>query len=175
MTTHHSDIAVVGAGVFGAWTAYLLRRSGASVILIDAYGAANSRASSGGESRIIRMGYGPDEIYPRSAIHSFVLWQKFFERINPFPPLFHNTGVLWVARANDAYCEATRRTLENAAVRIEYLNAPALKTRYPQFHFDDLAWGILELDSGAAMARRAVHALVSQTASEGTTIINESV
>ena len=64
MTTDHTfDIAVVGAGVFGAWTAYQLKRAGAEVLLVDAYGPGNSRASSGGESRIIRMGYGPDEIY----------------------------------------------------------------------------------------------------------------
>ncbi len=46
------DVAVVGAGVFGAWTAYQLRRSGKRVVLIDAYGAGNSRSSSGDESRI---------------------------------------------------------------------------------------------------------------------------
>ncbi len=61
------DAAVIGAGVFGAWTAYCLRRAGAEVLLIDAYGPGNSRASSGGESRIMRLGYGPDEIYTRSA------------------------------------------------------------------------------------------------------------
>ena len=62
MTKHSFDVAVAGAGVFGAWIAYQLRRSGAEVLLIDAYEPANSRASSGGESRIIRMGYGQDEI-----------------------------------------------------------------------------------------------------------------
>ncbi|MCA1572968.1 MAG: FAD-dependent oxidoreductase, partial [Acidobacteria bacterium] len=53
-TDHHRmttrpvyDVAIVGAGVFGAWTAYLIRRTGASVILIDQYGAGNTRASSG--------------------------------------------------------------------------------------------------------------------------------
>ena len=65
MTTY--DFAVIGAGVFGAWTARQLRRSGASVILMDAYGPANSRASSGGETRVIRMGYGPDDLYTRWA------------------------------------------------------------------------------------------------------------
>ena len=64
------DVAVIGAGVFGVWIAYQLRRVGAAVILIDAYVPGNSRASSGGESRIIRMGYGPDEIYTRSAVRS---------------------------------------------------------------------------------------------------------
>ena len=56
------EIAVVGAGVFGAWTAYQLRRQGREVLLLDSYGPGNSRASSGGESRIMRLGYGPDEI-----------------------------------------------------------------------------------------------------------------
>lgn len=32
------DVAVVGAGAFGGWTAYHLRRLGASVVLVDAYG-----------------------------------------------------------------------------------------------------------------------------------------
>src|SRR6266403_736959 len=62
------DVAVIGAGVFGAWTAWHLARRGQRVGLIDAYGPAHSRASSGGESRIIRMGYGADELYTRWAM-----------------------------------------------------------------------------------------------------------
>src|SRR6185436_1815012 len=112
MTTDYTaDIAVVGAGVFGAWTAYQLRRAGADVLLVDAYGAANSRASSGGESRILRMGYGPDAIYTRMAQQSFQLWREFFDEADQ-PQLFQSTGVLWLARAQDAYCEATLKTFE---------------------------------------------------------------
>ena len=59
------DVAVIGAGVFGAWTALHLARRGKSVILLEAYGPGHSRSSSGDESRIIRMGYGKDEIYTR--------------------------------------------------------------------------------------------------------------
>jgi glycine/D-amino acid oxidase-like deaminating enzyme len=46
------DVAVIGAGVFGAWTAWHLQRAGQRVVLLDAYGAGNSRASSGGESAV---------------------------------------------------------------------------------------------------------------------------
>ena len=70
--TSRFDVAVIGAGVFGAWTAYHLHRLGRSVALIDAYGPGNARASSGGESRIIRMGYGADEIYTRMAMRSLI-------------------------------------------------------------------------------------------------------
>ena len=50
-TSKNHDVAVIGAGVFGAWTAYHLQRSGQTIVLLDAYGAANSRASSGGIAR----------------------------------------------------------------------------------------------------------------------------
>src|SRR5262245_24171679 len=102
------DVVVVGAGVFGAWTAYKLRLEGASVLLLDAYGPGNSRASSGGESRMIRLGYGPDEIYSRSSQRSLALWQELFAKLDQrhAPSLFQQTGILWLARDNDPYCES---------------------------------------------------------------------
>src|SRR5262244_994042 len=92
------DIAVVGAGVFGAWTAYWLQQSGKHVVLIDAYGPGNSRSSSGDESRIIRMGYGADEIYTRSAWRSLEKWRELSEQTQE--PLFHKTGFLWLVHEN---------------------------------------------------------------------------
>ena len=112
------DVAVIGAGVFGAWSAYQIRLTGASVLLLDAYGPGNSRASSGGESRILRLGYGPDEIYSRSAQRSFTLWQQLSEKTEP---LFQKTGVLWLAREHDAYCEATLATLQRLNANCERL------------------------------------------------------
>ena len=54
------DSIVIGAGVFGAWTAWHLRKAGQRVLLLDAFGAAHARASSGGESRLTRGSYGKD-------------------------------------------------------------------------------------------------------------------
>lgn len=89
------DVAIIGAGVFGAWTAWHLARRGQRVILLDAYGPSNARASSGGETRIIRMGYGTDEIYTRSSQRSLAQWKSFCMATGK--PLFHETGVLWLA------------------------------------------------------------------------------
>src|SRR5918995_6904288 len=111
------DTAVIGAGVFGAWTAYRLRESGQAVALVDGYGAANSRSSSGGESRIIRMGYGADEVYTRWAARALALWQNFFGEVGR--PLFRRTGVLWLARADDPYTLATLETLARGGVEFE--------------------------------------------------------
>ena len=41
MTDH---VAIIGAGVFGAWTAHHLQQAGHRVTLIDAWGPAHSRA-----------------------------------------------------------------------------------------------------------------------------------
>src|SRR5262249_51997295 len=90
------DVAVVGAGCFGAWTAYHLRNAGKTVVILDKYGAANARASSGGESRVIRAGYGKDELYTRFAQRSLGIWKSVFERVRQ-PALYRETGVLWMA------------------------------------------------------------------------------
>ena len=128
-TSKNYDVAVIGAGVFGAWTAYHLRRSGQTVALLDAYGAANSRASSGGESRVIRMGYGADEIYTRWAMRSLSLWQEFSRQVEE--PLFHRTGVLWMAREDDPYSVNSMRTLQKLGVPFEKLPRAELEKRYP--------------------------------------------
>lgn len=52
------DVAVVGAGTFGMWTALHLQRLGARVTVVDTYGAGNSRQTSGGETRGVRTSYG---------------------------------------------------------------------------------------------------------------------
>jgi monomeric sarcosine oxidase len=155
------DVVVVGAGVFGAWTAYKLRLEGASVLLLDAYGPGNSRASSGGESRIIRLGYGPAEIYSRSAQRSMVLWQELFAQLNQ-QSLFQKTGLLFLARNEDDYCEATLSTLRRLNAKCERLDHDELVQRFPQLELGTVRWGILESDAGILLARRAVRAVVQQ-------------
>src|SRR3954466_14329780 len=124
-------VAVVGAGVFGAWTAWHLRRGGAAVTLVDAWGPGHSRASSGGESRIIRMGYGGDEIYTRMAMRSLPYWQALGRE------LFHPTGVLWMAREDDPHSAATGETLRRTGVPIEIWDAAEMARRYPQMRLGD--------------------------------------
>src|SRR5262245_28743624 len=167
------DAAIIGAGVFGSWIAYYLQRAGLSVALIDAYGAANSRASSGGESRIIRMGYGDDEIYTRWSHHSLAVWLEFFAGVGR-RELFHQTGVLLMARENDPRIITTRRTLERTGMNFEFLNRDELERRYPQIAFGEAACAIYEPERGALMARRAVQSVADFVARNGGEYLTES-
>ena len=167
------DAAVVGSGSFGAWTAWHLRRAGLSVALIDAYGAGNVRSSSGGESRIIRLGYGEDALYTRLAQRSLQAWQALAARVEP--PLFARTGVLWMGKAGDSYMTATLSTIGREGVHHESLDGVELARRYPQVDLSGIEWGILEPESGALFARRGVQAVSAEAGREGVERIEASV
>jgi sarcosine oxidase len=167
------DVAVIGAGVFGAWTAYQLERSGKRVVLIDAYGAGNSRSSSGDESRIIRMGYGADEIYTRSALRSLQLWQELFTRVDQ--PLFHPTGVLWLAQKGDPYPVKTAETLRKLSVPFDSLTVAEVRRRYPQIGLERISWALLEPESGVLIARRAVQTVTREAVQNGVEYFQDAV
>ncbi len=173
MTNKTYDFAIVGAGVFGAWTAHFLRQSGASVALLDAYGPANSRASSGGETRVIRMGYGPDELYTRWAMRSLPMWREFAARTGH--EIFRQTGVLWLSNDADAYVRSLCRVLAQAGVEREELTTEEIARRWPQLRFNDVTWGVLEPHSGLLLAREAVQMLVKELAANGVDYIPVSV
>ena len=168
-----TPVIVVGAGCFGAWTAYRLARSGQAVTLIDAYSPGNSRASSGGETRVIRMGYGAQEIYTRWSWRSLELWNALFERADL--RLFHETGVLWLAREQDTLSTSTLATLRCIGVPHERLSRAQLESRWPQIDFGAVTWAIHEPQSGVLMARRAVAAVVREAEREGVSYIADAV
>ena len=159
------DVAVIGAGVFGAWTAWHLVRRGRRVLLVDGYGPGNARASSAGESRIIRMGYGADELYTRWSQRSLAQWKEFFAATRQ--PLFHETGVLWLAGQGDLRVRQTAETLRRCGVSFQELNRAELEKRYPQIGLNEITSGLLEPHSGVLMARRAVAEVVEDAMRSG--------
>jgi sarcosine oxidase len=163
--TTRFDVVVVGAGVFGAWTAWHLTQRKQRVLLLDAYGPANSRASSGGESRIIRMSYGPEEIYTRWSKSSLAQWKRLFATTGQ--ALFHPTGVLWLAGRDQSQLRASAEVLKRCGVAHEEMDRRGLDRNYPQVNFADISRGLLEPESGVLLARRAVACLVQDAVRQG--------
>ncbi|MGB8011221.1 MAG: FAD-dependent oxidoreductase [Terriglobales bacterium] len=164
MTTK-PHIAVIGAGAFGGWAALYLLRGGARVTLLDAWGPGNSRASSGGETRIIRGAYGPDQPYTKLAAQALDLWKQHeaaWKRKFFFP-----TGVLWMVGADGEFERGSLPLLKDAGIPFEQLSVSELARRWPQINFENVEWGIYEPHSGYLLARASAQAVVDQFIAEG--------
>ena len=119
------DSIVVGAGVFGAWTAWHLRKAGQRVLLLDAFGAANARASSGGESRLTRGSYGADEVYTRMAFDSLSLWKWLSDLAGL--PIFHPIGVLFFFQKREAYVDQSLEVHRRLKLPTQEMDRAALE------------------------------------------------
>ena len=159
------DVIVVGAGVFGAWTAKRLQEAGKSVLLLDAWAPAHARASSGGESRLTRGSYGADEVYTRMALESLPEWQRLSASAGL--PIFHQVGILFFFPHVEPFLEETMTVHRRLGLPTEYLDQAAMRRRFPQFDFAGIEAGVYEPGFGALMARRAVQTLVARFVEAG--------
>jgi len=154
------DTIVVGAGVFGAWTAWHLRRLGQRVLLLDGSGPANARASSGGESRMTRTIYGADDVYTRMAWDSLEDWRWLSSRSGL--PILHAVGVLMFFAKREPFALQSIEAHRRLGLRLDVLDRPELQRRYPQVAWEGVELGLFEPDLGVLMARRAVQTLVQE-------------
>jgi monomeric sarcosine oxidase len=159
------DVVVIGAGVFGSWTAWHLAQRKQKVLVLDAYGAAHARASSGGETRIIRMSYAKEEIYTRWSERSLSQWKQL--AVSSGQQLFHQTGVLWMEGDEFGRLRDSQATLRRCGIAHEMLDRAGLSKRYPQVNFEDTGRGLLEPESGVLMARRGVQTILEQARKAG--------
>ena len=161
----HKHVIVIGAGVFGAWTAWHLLKAGMRVLLLDAWGPAHARASSGGESRMTRTAYGRDEIYTRLAWDSLEDWRWLSSRAGL--PIFHPVGVLFFFPRAESYVTQTIDVHRKLHIPIETFERVTLEKRFPQIAWEGIEIALYEPGRGALMARRAVQTLVKEFVSAG--------
>lgn len=156
---------VVGAGVFGAWTAHHLQNAGHRVTLIDAWGPAHSRASSGGESRLTRAAYGKDWVYTRMARDSLPQWTALSAASGL--PIFVPCGILFFFPAEEPYLLESIRSHKSLGLPTEILTEAEMSKRFPMIDFGGIAVGLYEPGFGALMAKRSVLTLVDRFVQDG--------
>ncbi|MBL7856831.1 MAG: FAD-dependent oxidoreductase [Cyclobacteriaceae bacterium] len=161
-----STIIVVGAGAFGGWTALYLLRNGFNVTLIDAWGAGNSRSSSGDETRVIRSTYGANETYFSLNVRALELWEENQSRFGK--KLFYNTGALWMCyQENTPLVDDSLPFAKNYAMDYAYLNREAMAKKFPSIFTDDLHHGYFDPFAGYLKARESCQAVVEAYIQEG--------
>src|SRR5438270_5696732 len=125
------NVIVIGAGAFGGWTALQLLERGARVTLLDAWGPGNSRSSSGGETRVMRGTYGPEQPYTEMAARALQLWAKYERKWKR--QFLHRGGVLWMAAGRDDEFESgSVKMLGAAKIKFQELSSSQMRKRWPQ-------------------------------------------
>lgn len=159
-------IAVIGAGAFGGWTALYLLHTGARVTLLDGWGAGNSRASSGGETRVIRGTYGPNSPYTAMAEHALHLWKQHEKEWRR--QFLYRTGVLWMAASGeDSFERGSVEMLRQAGTKYQELSVRTIKERWPPINLEGVTWGIYEPEGGYLIARLICQAVAERFSAEG--------
>ena len=158
-------VAVIGAGAFGGWTALYLLRRGVHVTLLDAWGPGNARASSGGETRVIRATYGGNRIYTQMAIRALQLWKENEAKWQR--SFYTRTGALWMITGSGEYETASIPLLDEAKFKYEKLTADEAAKRYPQVNFDGVQWALFEQEAGYLLARQACDGVLQGFIKEG--------
>ena len=159
-------IAVIGAGAFGGWAALELLERGARVTLLDAWGPGNSRASSGGETRVMRGAYGSTQPYTEMAARALKLWEKYERRWKR--QFLHRCGVLWMASAaDDSFERGSLAALRAAKIPFRALSVAQMKKRWPQINFEGITWAVFEPQSGYLDARASCQAVTKAFVAKG--------
>jgi glycine/D-amino acid oxidase-like deaminating enzyme len=146
-------VVVVGAGAFGGWTALALQRRGARVTLVDAWGAGNSRSSSGDETRIIRSMYNGDPLYTDMTLRAARGWRSAEERWGR--RVLRRCGALYMFEGDDAFARRSLPVMRELGITIEPLTPKETRRRFPQIRAAGLRAVYWEPDGGYLLARES--------------------
>jgi sarcosine oxidase len=164
------DVVIVGAGTFGASLAWRLARAGERVTLVDQFEPGDERASSGGETRLVRCSHGPDgAYYAAMAWRARALWRELEQESGE--DLYLECGLVWFAHREDGWEAASRAVLAEQGIPVERLEVGRAAPLFPSFRGDDLSFVLLEPAAGVLRAQRAVRALAAQAIAHGARLI----
>jgi glycine/D-amino acid oxidase-like deaminating enzyme len=161
---------VVGAGTFGASLAWTLARAGEDVTLVDQFEPGDRRATSGGETRLIRCSHGGDADYTAMARRARTLWREL--EAESGEALLHECGVAWFAHSDGGWEAASERTMTAQGIPAERLDVAAAARLFPSLGGDDLAFVLLEPEAGVMRAQRAVRTLAARAAAHGARLVH---
>lgn len=169
-----SEIIVVGAGVWGGWSAYMLQKAGYRVTLIDKAGPGHEKAGSGGKTRIIRMAYGGSQVYTNMVDRSFQLWEQYCQAWGE--DLYHEKASLWMFRGIDpAYATLSQPLMREKGYALDEMDLEEVADRYPQINLDDITSAYYEPKVGYLEASRACKVVKTKFEDAGGTYLEEKV
>jgi len=151
------DVVVVGAGVFGVFTALHLQEMGARVTLVDLHGPGNSRSTSGDETRGVRTSYPGREQWADWAQRSIDRWKAFDQEHAKTMggDLFFTTGDLILRDSEEGFVTQVREVWDATGISYEVLTPDEVRYRWPQISIEGIEVALYEPGAGVVRARAA--------------------
>jgi sarcosine oxidase len=162
-------VVIVGGGTFGASLAWWLAGRGDEVTLVDQFEPGDVRATSGGETRLIRCAHGADPDYAGSARRARTLWRELEAETGE--DLLTECGLVWFAHGETGWEADSLRVLTELGIPAEREDVSTTARRFPSFNGDDLTWSLYEPEAGVLRAQKAVRTLARAAAARGATIV----
>ncbi|WP_246204522.1 FAD-dependent oxidoreductase [Streptomyces tailanensis] len=154
------DVAVVGAGLMGAATAWAATRRGLSVAVLERFDAGHDKGSSHGSARIVRRGYR-EPMYVRMTGQAMELWREL--EADSSRELLRIVGGIDHGRGRDP--EGIAATLAAAGVPHELLPSEEAARRWPGLRFDGPV--LFHPEAGTVDAGGAVAAFLARAGGRG--------
>ena len=173
MTRHAGryDAIVVGGGVVGVSTAYVLAGRGMRVLLLERFAPAHERGSSHGDSRMIRFDY-EETLYVEMASRAFRAWENLAKRLGR--PVFRQTGICNLAPADSEVLDTLEAQMRDCELPYERLTGLDLTRRFPQFRLAKTSEAIYQPDSAVLFADEIVRNLWDCVREDGVDALSET-
>jgi glycine/D-amino acid oxidase-like deaminating enzyme len=162
-------VVIVGAGTFGASLAWWLAGRGDEVVLVDQFEIGDRRATSNGETRLIRSAHGAESDYAAMSWRARTLWQQLEQESGV--DLLQETGVSWFAHAKKGWEADSERTLKKLDIPTEHWSVEDAARRFPSLDTSDLKWVLHEPEAGVLRAQKSIETLVAQAQERGAQLV----
>jgi len=166
-----ASVVIVGAGVLGATLAQRLVVDGWQVRVVDQHDPGTPLGSSGGASRLIRCAHGDSADDALAAWESLALWRRIEAETGV--ELLTETGVAWLAGADDLWERASHAALDGLEIPVEIVSVGDVRSLFPGLGVDDLRYVLYEPQAALIAARLALRALIDDAVRRGARFTRE--
>jgi monomeric sarcosine oxidase len=140
------DVAIIGLGTMGSFTALELVRRQVSVVGFDQFAPPHDLGSHTGETRVFRIAYSEHPSYVPLAQRAGVLWDKLSQEFGS--PLLTRSGLLSMGTEESDLISGIRSSASLYDLPIETLTAVEIRRRFPALQPPEDFIGLLEKEAG---------------------------
>jgi sarcosine oxidase len=153
------DLAVIGVGGMGSAIAMHATARGLKVLGIEQFGIPNTRGSSHGATRILRLGLHEGPTYVPLVLRAVELWKELGEKVGT--SIFHRIGSLDVSLPDSHIFQGSKRACDKFEIPHEVLDAAETTRRFPALTPTPEMISVYQPGSGLVLPELAVSSHVN--------------